>query len=107
MEQRIAIRAGGGAGIADYLEEFPERTETVRRNLSYFDNINLAPQITCPVLVSCGMQDTICPPECTYAAYNKIRTVKEMAIYPQAGHEGGGPVHLERKLAFLRQNFGK
>ena len=107
MEQRIAIRSGGGAGIADYLAEFPERTETVRRNLSYFDNINLAAQITCPVLVSCGLQDTICPPECTYAAYNKIRTAKEMAIYPQAGHEGGGPVHLERKLAFLRQNFGK
>ena len=107
MENRIATRSGGGAGIADYLAGFPERAETVHRNLSYFDNINLAPDITCPVLVSCGMQDTICPPECTYAAYNKIRSAKEMTVYPQAGHEGGGKIHLERKLEFLRRNFGK
>jgi len=101
MEQRILTRSGGGAGIADYLAAFPERAEAVRRNLSYFDNINLAPQITCPVLVSCGMQDIVCPPECTYAAYNKIRSVKEMAVYPQAGHEGGGAAHQLRKLKFL------
>jgi cephalosporin-C deacetylase len=105
MEQRIATRSGGAAGIADYLSEFPARTETVFRNLSYFDNINLAPQITCPVLASCGLKDTICPPECTYAAYNKIRTVKEMAIYPQAGHEGGGAAHQVRKLEFMQRFF--
>ncbi|MFA6172355.1 MAG: acetylxylan esterase [Kiritimatiellales bacterium] len=107
MEQRLRSRSGGAAGAADYLNDFPERAETVRRNLSYFDNINLAPDITCPVLVSCGLLDTVCPPECVYAAYNKIRSAKAIAVYPQAGHEGGGPVHLERKLEFLRQNFGK
>ncbi len=107
MERRIAVRSGGGAGIADYLAAFPERVETVRRNLSYFDNINLTPQISCPVLVSVGMQDTICPPECTYAAYNKIRSAKEMAIYPQAGHEGGGAEHQLRKLEFMKRHFQK
>jgi len=107
MEHRIATRSGGGAGIADYLAAFPERAETVRRNLSYFDNINLASQITCPVLVSIGMQDTICPPECTYAAYNKITAPKEMTIYPQAGHEGGRMVHLERKLELMKRVFEK
>ena len=107
MERRIETRSSGGAGLADYLEQFPERAETVRRNLSYFDNINLAPQITCPVLVSVGMQDTICPPECTVAAYNKIRSPKEMAVYPQAGHEGGREVHLKRKLEFMKRFFEK
>ncbi len=105
MEHRIETRSGGAAGIADYLEKFPERAETVRRNLSYFDNINLAPEITCPVLVSCGLKDTVCPPECTYAAYTKIRTEKEMAVYPYAGHEGGRQVHRERKLEFLKKFF--
>ncbi|MCU0857503.1 MAG: acetylxylan esterase [Pontiellaceae bacterium] len=105
MERRILSRSGGGAGIADYLAAFPERAETVRRNLSYFDNINLAPQIGCPVLVSCGLRDMICPPECTYAACNKIGTEKEMVIYPQAGHEGGGAAHLARKVEFLRRHF--
>lgn len=107
MEHRIETRSGGGAGLADYLAAFPERVETIRRNLSCFDNINLAPQITCPVLVSVGMQDTICPPECTYAAYNKITAPKEMAVYPQAGHEGGRKIHLERKLEFMKRFFEK
>jgi cephalosporin-C deacetylase len=107
MEHRIETRSGGGAGIADYLAAFPDRAETVHRNLSTFDNINHAPQITCPVLVSIGMQDVICPPECTYAAYNKIRSPKEMAIYPQAGHEGGRSIHLERKLEFMKRYFEK
>ncbi|MBI9020414.1 MAG: alpha/beta fold hydrolase [Verrucomicrobia bacterium] len=107
MEHRIATRSGGGAGIADYLARFPERAETVRRNLSYFDNLNHAPQITCPVLVSCGLQDTICPPECTYAAYNKIIAPKEMAVYPKAGHEGGRKIHLKRKLEFVKRFFLK
>jgi len=105
MEHRIATRSGGGAGIAEYLAMFPERTETVLRNLSYFDNINLAPDITCPVLVSCGLKDTVCPPECTYAAYNKIRAVKEMAVYAHAGHEGGRLEHRVRKLEFLKRFF--
>ena len=105
MEQRILTRSGGGAGIADYLTAFPERVETVRRNLSYFDNINLAPQITCPVLVSCGLRDIICPPECTYAAYNKIESAKEMAVYPLAGHEGGGAVHRLRQMEFMKRIF--
>lgn len=107
MEHRIKTRTGGGAGIADYLAAFPERTETVLRNLSYFDNINLAPKITCPVLVSVGLQDTICPPECTCAAYNKIRSIKELAVYPQAGHEGGRLEHRARKLEFLKRFFGR
>jgi cephalosporin-C deacetylase len=105
MEQRIETRSGGGAGIADYLAAFPERAETVRRNISYFDNINLAPDITCPVLISCGLKDTVCPPECTYAAYNKIRSAKEMTVYPQAGHEGGGAAQLLCKIEFVRRAF--
>lgn len=107
MERRIKTRSGGGAGIADYLAAFPERAETVFRNLSCFDNINLAPQITCPVLVSVGMKDVICPPECTFAAYNKISAPKEMAVYPLAGHEGGREVHLARKLEFMKRIFEK
>jgi cephalosporin-C deacetylase len=105
MEHRIETRTGGGAGIADYLAAFPERTETIRRNLSYFDNINLATKITCPVLVSCGLKDTVCPPECTYAAYNKITAPKEMAVYPLAGHEGGKQEHQTRKLEFVKKFF--
>ena len=35
-----------------------------------------------------GLMDTICPPSTQFAAYNRIRSKKEMLIYPDYGHEG-------------------
>jgi cephalosporin-C deacetylase len=32
--------------------------------------------------------DTICPPSTQYAAFNKITSLKETAIFPDYGHEG-------------------
>jgi cephalosporin-C deacetylase len=106
MDERIFLRAGGANGIADYLKVFPERVELVCKAMSYFDNINHAPNITCPTLVSCGLKDPVCPPDCVYAAYNKITAPKEMAAYPFAEHEGGGPAHHLRKAEFVRRHFG-
>lgn len=105
MDERIFLRAGGASGIADYLNSHPERIDEVSRHLSYFDNINHAPRITCPVLASCGLKDPICPPACVHAAYNKITAPKEMVHYPFAGHEGGRTVQELRKLAFVRERF--
>ena len=34
-----------------------------------------------------GLMDTICPPSTEFAAYNKIRAPKQIAIYPDYGHE--------------------
>jgi cephalosporin-C deacetylase len=31
--------------------------------------------------------DTICPPSTQFAAYNKIKSKKDMLIYPDFGHE--------------------
>lgn len=106
MNERVFKRTGGAGGIADYLRAFPDRLDAVCRTLSYFDLINHAPAITCPVLVSCGLKDNICPPDCIYAAYNKIAAPKEMAVYPFAEHEGGGAIHFLRKVEFLRRRFG-
>ncbi|HEV2472552.1 MAG TPA: acetylxylan esterase [Chthonomonadales bacterium] len=35
-----------------------------------------------------GLMDTICPPSSQFAAYNRIRSPKEMLVYPDFGHEG-------------------
>ena len=69
--------------------------------LSYFDTMNMAETIRCPILASVGGQDIICPPHCYFASYNRIRSEKEICIYPFNGHEGGRSHHLEKKLAFL------
>ena len=34
-----------------------------------------------------GLMDTICPPSTQFAVYNKIKSKKEMVLYPDFGHE--------------------
>jgi|YNPNPStandDraft_1061719.scaffolds.fasta_scaffold07073_3 cephalosporin-C deacetylase len=83
--------------IAAYLRQYPKREEQVWRTLSYFDNLNLAPRITCPVLMTVGLQDDVCPPSTVYAVYNKISSPKEMKVYPYHNHEMTA-AHWEDKL---------
>lgn len=85
--------------IPDYLRRWPQREETVWRTLSYCDTMNLAPWITCPVLMTVGLQDDICPPSSVYAAYNWISAPKEMRVYPYHNHEIV-QAHWETKLAW-------
>ncbi len=83
--------------ISEYLMRWPEREETVWRTLSYFDNLNLAQRIACPVLVDVGLQDDICPPSSVYAAYNQIRAPKRMEVYRYHNH-AAVDAHWEPKL---------
>jgi len=75
----------------------------VFRTLSYFDNMNLAERITCPVLMNVGLQDVICPPSTIYAAFNHLGSeTKEMKVFPYNGHEGN-PTHTLDKLRWARR----
>jgi len=83
--------------ISDYLKRWPERYDQVWHTLSYFDNMNLAPRITCPVLMDVGLQDDICPPSTVFGAYNHISAPKEIIVYPYHNHETVN-AHWETKL---------
>jgi len=58
----------------------------INRLLSYFDTMNMADRIKCPVLMSVGLQDDVCPPRTSFAPYNAVKTTKEYQVYPFAGH---------------------
>jgi cephalosporin-C deacetylase len=73
--------------IADYIKAWPQRADDVFRTLSYFDNLNLADRIRARTLVSIGLWDLICPPSTIFAAVNRLKCRKEMAVYPCTGHE--------------------
>jgi cephalosporin-C deacetylase len=106
LEKRTFDRTGGAKNIAEFLRDHPELVAQVCATLSYYDNINLAARIRCPVLVSCGMKDPVCPPDTIFAAYNKITAEKEIVTYPFGEHGGGGTAQLRRKLEFLTARFG-
>lgn len=56
--------------------------------LSYFDTKNLAPRITCPVIMASGLQDNVCPPHTNFAPYNNLTvTDKQYVVNPDCKHE--------------------
>ncbi len=63
------------------------REKEVFTKLGYIDNQHLAPRIKAQILMAVGLMDDICPPSTQFAAYNKIRSKKEMVIFPDYAHE--------------------
>jgi cephalosporin-C deacetylase len=89
--------------IALYCHRYPEREEAVFRTLRYFDNLSLADRIRCPVLMTVGLQDLVCPPSTVFAVYNRIpSSAKELKIYPFGGHESF-PTHHVCKVEWARR----
>lgn len=77
--------------IRNYLRRYDPRHQRVREiftKLGYIDIQYLASRIKAEVLMACGLMDTICPPSTQFAAYNKIKSPKNVLIYPDFGHEG-------------------
>lgn len=84
--------------ILNYIKAHPEQEETVMETLSYFDNMNLAPEVKIPILISVGLIDTICPPSTIFATYQYISSKeKKLEVYPGMGHEEPN-IHVEKKM---------
>ena len=80
--------------ITDYLRVHPEQADAVEETLAYFDGINFADKITCPIIVSIGLQDNVCPPETGYAMFNCISSQdKRLYAYDGHGHDANQHIH--------------
>lgn len=58
----------------------------VRRASDYYDVVNFASRIKCPVIIGAGLIDEVCPAEGILAACNQIRAPKEIIILPSGDH---------------------
>lgn len=103
LEERVRGGYGSYASIRDFLKEYPDALEQAFETLSYFDTMNMAENIRCPILASVGLLDETCPARCYFASYNRIRAPKRIEIYPFNAHDGCRGVHMGKKLAFLRE----
>ena len=88
--------------LAEYCSVYPERVDAVFHTLSYIDVVNHARRATAPALFSVGLTDLITPPSTVFAAYNHYGGDKRIEVYSFNGHEGGGSLHFERKVEFVR-----
>jgi cephalosporin-C deacetylase-like acetyl esterase len=53
----------------------------------YFDAVNFASRIKCPILIGIGLIDEVCPPAGVLAAANVIPAPKEVIVLPVSGHQ--------------------
>ena len=92
--------------INDFLRAHPGSRHTVEETVAYFDGINFADQITCPIIVNIGLQDNVCPPETGYALFNRIRaTDKQLYTYDGHGHDAGRSKHNAIVERFFAQHL--
>ena len=103
IPRRVEGRFGAFSGVNDYLRKHPDALEQAYTTLSYFDIMNMAEWIRCPVFASVGLADKTCPAECFAAAYNRISSEKELICYPFNEHDGAREYHLEKELERIRK----
>lgn len=104
IEKRVEGRHGSFASVNEYLRRYPDRVERVYETLSYFDTMNMADRIACPVFASVALADPVCPAKLYYATYNRIAAKKDIVVYPFNEHDGAGEVHIERELRCIAES---
>ena len=60
----------------------PQKVQT----LQYYDVVNFARRIECPVYLTWGFNDNVCPPTTSYIVWNLITAPKESLITPINEH---------------------
>lgn len=91
--------------IAEYLTKFPDQRDMVMKTLRYYDVTNFAAQITCPLLVSVGINDDISRPTNIMGVLNTV-TGPHLTIIYIDGHKGGVDKHWVKKIDWLHKVVG-
>ena len=65
-----------------------EKNKDKMNTARYFDAVNFAGNIKCPVLISFGLGDVTSRPEGIFAAINEMQGEVQMIVKPNQGHKG-------------------
>ena len=91
--------------LSCYARAYPDRADRMLATLRYFDAVNFAPRIKCPMAVGIALDDEVCPPETSYAAYRQLPGERELWLFPNSGH-GNAHEYPARESAWLQQRMG-
>ncbi len=87
--------------INEFIATLKAKKKQVKDNLTYFDAINFADKISCPVLTTVGFKDTLSPPECVFSLFNHIRSEKVIEVYPEEGNSAGGDAQFKKSIQWV------
>ena len=91
--------------LSCYSRAYPDRAGQMLETLRYFDAVNFAPRIKCPMVVGVALEDEVCPPETSYAAYRLLGGEKELWLFPDSGH-GNAHDYPAQETAWLERQIG-
>ena len=76
---------GRAGGWPKYFRKGAE-ADGAAETLQYYDVVNFARRLRCPVFFSFGYNDDTCSPTSTYGTFNVITAPKKLAVTPTSGH---------------------
>ena len=76
----------GWPNLFERLKKNPEELAAARKTMRYFDTVNFARRIKCPVAMSTGFIDTVCSPTTAYAVYNVLPGKKSIINVTMGTH---------------------
>ncbi len=91
--------------LSCYSRAYPDRTDQMLETLRYFDAVNFAPRIKCPMVVGIALEDEVCPPGTSYAAYRLLGGERELWLFPNSGH-GNAHDYPAQETAWLERRIG-
>jgi len=94
MSNHFGADSKNRPGWPNLLAKVPE----ARNTAPYFDTVNFAHRIHCPVLISAGYVDETVPPASVYALYSRLNQPKKIVGVQFAGH---GPSLLPKHPSAL------
>ena len=80
--RNLFVKSGSGAEISNYLARRPDHLEDTMVVLRYFDAVNFADQVSCPVLLALGLKDDVVPAKTVYAIANHLLVPYELMQFP-------------------------
>ena len=105
LSDMAGYKAGRAGGYPHFFRvdgmDTPEKLNT----MAYYDVVNFARRVKCPVYMTWGYNDDTCPPTTSYAVYNVISSPKEALITPINEHWTSDATergHLDWILQHLR-----
>lgn len=85
-EAIASVRTAPYVELSDHLDAHPEQKAAALDTLTCFDPLTLAHRISCPVLVSAGMKDEVCPYRTIAPVFERIPCQKALIAYPDLAH---------------------
>ena len=96
----------GRTGGYPHMHKIGVLDKNSERTLQYYDVVNFARHITCPVRMTWGYNDNTCPPTTSYAVWNVLTCPKYPVITPINEHwtsEAMERAHCDWILSNLRK----